>query len=218
MSIQLEFRVTTGKPVYRGHDHYWSVIRDLGRGGQLFTFREIDLRCNDLDGECIGEFLRRLRRAGFLEVVETRQVSTAGSGPTNQKVIHQKIYRLLKRPSATPIINKNGSIGRQGLGQVQLWNAMRCLNAFDTRELTLAANTPQVEVRIETARTYVFHLENAGYLQVLRAGKGTIGSIWRLKPGMNTGPRPPKILRSKMVYDSNRQQIMGTPVAVEVAA
>ncbi|WP_298815431.1 hypothetical protein [uncultured Roseibium sp.] len=62
MSIQLELRVEAQKPIYRGHDHYWTVIRDLGRNGNLFTFQEIDLRCNDTDGECIGEFLRRLIR------------------------------------------------------------------------------------------------------------------------------------------------------------
>lgn len=218
MSIQLELKVTAGTAIYRGHDHYWSVIRDLGRNGNLFTFQEIDLRCNDADGEGIGEFLRRLIRAGFLEVAETRRVSTAGTGPTNQKVFHQKVYRLLKRPSATPCINRDGSIGKQGRGQEQLWNAIRTLKAFDARELAIAASTEDVSVGVETARTYVFHLENAGYLQVLRAGKGRTASIWRLRPSMNTGPKPPKILRSKMVYDANRNEIMGKPVAVEVAA
>ncbi len=29
MSIQLELKVTAGKPIVRGHDHYWSVIKDI---------------------------------------------------------------------------------------------------------------------------------------------------------------------------------------------
>lgn len=218
MTIQLELRVTTGKPVYRGHDHYWSVIRDLGKAGRLFTFQEIDLRCNDLDGENIGEFLRRLTRAGFVDIVETRQISTAGQGPTNQKTIRQRIYRLLKRPSATPILNRDGSPGKQGRGQVQIWNAIRSLSAFDIKELAIAASTEEVPVKHETAQTYVIRLETAGYLQVLRKGRGRTRGIWRLNPAMNTGPKPPKILRSKLVYDANLKQIMGPVLAEEVAA
>lgn len=216
--IQLELRVEAQKPLYRGHDHYWSVIRDLGRDGNLFTFQEIDLRCNDTDGECIGEFLRRLTKAKFLEVVETRQVSTKGQGPTNQKSFRQRVYRLLKRPTATPCIRRDGTIGRQGSIQSQIWNAMRALKTFDVSELQLAASTDEVKAKRESVQTYIIHLTHAGYLLVLRAGKGRTAGIWRLKPSMNTGPKAPKILQSKMVYDSNLKEVMGQPQAVEVAA
>ncbi|WP_153769254.1 hypothetical protein [Labrenzia sp. CE80] len=218
MSIQLQLRVSSGTPIYRGHDHYWSAIRDLGKFGQLFTFHDVDMVCNDRDGEAIGEFLRRLQRAGFLEVVETKQVSTAGQGPTNQKTFRQRIYRLLKRPTATPIINRDGSMGKQGRGQEQIWNAIRALKTFETKELTIAAGTDEVSISRETVQTYVVHLESAGYLQALRRGKGRTPGIWRLKPSMNTGPKAPKILRSKMVYDVNRKEIMGRPVAEECVA
>lgn len=62
------------------------------------------------------------------------------------------------------------------------------------------------------------HLSRAGYLQVLRQASPKVQQIWRLKSSMNTGPNPPKILRTKVVYDANRKEIMGRPVAEECAA
>ncbi|TYC53812.1 hypothetical protein FMN50_13650 [Rhodobacterales bacterium] len=213
MSIQLELRVTAGKPVYRGHDHYWSVIRDLGKGGNLFTLSQIGLRTNDPVNDCITDYLRRLIKAGIVEVAGSEKVLTNLRTTTTQQ--H---YRVLKRPKATPRLNRDGSLAKQGLGQDQLWTAIRALSGFDTRELAIAASTDDVVVAVETAKSYARHLEAAGYLQVLRPGSGPVSRIWRLKPSMNTGPTAPKILKSKMVYDPNRKEIMGAPLAEECAA
>ena len=38
---------------------------------------------------------------------------------------------------------------------------------------------------------------------------------WRLKGSADTGPKPPMILRSKMVYDQNVGVIVGEPLAEE---
>lgn len=218
MPIQLELRVTSGTPVYRGHDHYWSVIRDLGKGGRLFTFQEIDLRCNDRDGKCISDYVLRLLRAGFLEIADVRDNVVTRYASTNKSSRSENVYRLLKRPAATPILNRDGSPGKLGQGQVQLWTAIRSLAAFDVQELAIAASTEDVSVRSKSAQAYVYRLELAGYLQVLRRGKAATPGIWRLKPAMNTGPKPPKILRSKLVYDANLKKIMGPVLAEEVAA
>lgn len=212
MSIQLELRVTAGKPIYRGHDHYWSVIRDLAKGGH-FTRHEIAQRSNDPTDKCIDDFLNRLKKAGYIETVDTEFVPTAKNGR-----MRRDIYNLIKNSSATPMINRDGSIGQQGLGQVHMWTAMRALAQFTKQELAISATTDDVDVSIETASRYARLLEKAGYLQILRPGGPNVARIWRLKPSMNTGPNAPKILRTKVVYDTNRQEIMGTPVAEECAA
>ncbi|WP_346915094.1 hypothetical protein [uncultured Roseibium sp.] len=213
MSIQLQLRVTTGQPIYRGHDHYWSVIRDLGKAQALFTLAQIGERTNDPVNDCVIDYVRRLTKAGFLEVADRQRVPT-NVGTTTV----QQLYRLLKRPAATPRLNRDGTIAKQGLGQEQLWTAIRALSGFDSRELAIAATTDDVAIAVETAKAYARHLESAGYLQVLRPGSGTKSRIWRLKRSMDTGPKAPKILRSKMVYDTNRGEIMGAPVAEECAA
>ncbi|QFT70718.1 hypothetical protein FIU93_28295 [Labrenzia sp. THAF35] len=214
MSIQLELTVTAGTPIFRGHDHYWSVVRDLGKDRRTFTRREVALRSNDRDDTCVGDFLKRLHAAGFLEVIDQKRLANTAGGGT---ALHN-VYRLLKRPSATPIINRDGTPGTQGLAQLHLWNAMRALSSFTLIELAVSASTDSVEVPRETAKRYVTHLSRAGYLQVLRQASPKVQQIWRLKSSMNTGPNPPKILRTKVVYDANRKEIMGRPVAEECAA
>ena len=213
MPIQLELKVMAGKPIYRGHDHYWKVIRDLGRGGQHFTLREIALRSNDRQDKCIKDFLRRLKAAGFLKVVHTEKFALPNGGFT-----HRDVYELIKRPAATPQVNRDGSPGMQGLGQQQLWTAMRTLTQFNKHEVAIAAATDEVQIAMASAERYCIALQNAGYLAIIRPGGPGQARIWRLKPSMNTGPSAPKILKSKMVFDANLARIMGQPEAVEVAA
>jgi len=208
MSIQLELRVTAGTPIFRGNDHYWSVIRDLGKNKAKFTMQQLAMRCDDASVDRAAEFVRRLVRAGIAEVV-------SGDEPGRKRT---RVYRLLKRPAPTPCLNRDGTPGKQGRVQDQIWVAMRSLQSFDISELTIASSTDEIVMKRETVEGYVHHLSGAGYLQVLRKGRGATQAIWRLKPSMDTGPRAPKILRSKMVYDSNRKEIMGRPVAEECAA
>ncbi|WFE92283.1 hypothetical protein K1718_13235 [Roseibium porphyridii] len=212
MSIQLELRVTAGKPIYRGHDHYWSVIRDLGKNAH-FTKFEIAQRCNDPTDKCIDDFLGRLKKAGFIETVKTTYGPTAKNGRARRDV-----YRLVRRPATTPLLNRDGTVGIQSLGQANMWKAMRAVSQFNKHELAVVATTDEVTVSVETASRYARLLDQAGYLQVLKAGGPGVPRVWRLKPSMNTGPKAPKILRSKMVYDSNRMEIMGRPQAEECAA
>lgn len=213
MSIQLELKVTSGKPIYRGHDHYWSVIRDLGKGGAEFTFAELAGRSNDPTNRSIGDYTRRLVKAGIIEVARTEKIPAQGGG-----LVDRNVYRLLRRPSKTPILNRDGSKGTQGLAQQHMWVAIRSLKQFDKHELALAAATEDVEIALNTALNYATHLFKAGYLLVVRSSGPGLPAVWRLKPSMNTGPAAPKILRSKMVYDANRREIMGSPIAEECAA
>jgi hypothetical protein len=203
MSILLEMRVADGKPILRGHDHYWSVIRDLGKEHD-FTLAEVAQHSNDPKDKSIGDFLGRLVKAGFVEVVRTE------FGPTQRGgLVARQVYKLVKRPMMTPIVKRDGSKGSQGVANTQMWNAIRSLKQFDKRELSLAATTEDVEVAINTALAYARHLAKAGYLMVMRQGKSKTTTIWRLRPQMNTGPEAPRILRSKTVYDVNRNEVMG---------
>lgn len=214
MSIQLELTVTNAKPVFRGHDHYWSVIRDLGKDTH-FTRQEVALRSNDTTDRCIDDFLGRLIKAGYVEVVGTQ---SSQSPHVRNKAIRIDVLKLVRRPKATPILNRDGSVGTQGLGQLNMWTAMRSLSQFAKQELAITATTDEVNVSVSTALRYARSLESAGYLQIVRPGGAAVARIWRLKPSMNTGPKAPKIFRSKMVYDANREAFMGQPVAEECAA
>ncbi|WP_297588201.1 hypothetical protein [Roseibium sp.] len=215
MPIQLEMKIVAGELVCRGHEYYWSVIREIGKENH-FTRREIARRTNDPNDKNLDEYLRRLKKAGFVRTVEVVE-GTYGLETHNGK-IRQEIYELVRRPSAAPILNKDGSKGILGLGQIHMWTAIRNLHQFTKQELSIASTTNDVPVSVKTAQSYACMLEKAGYLQILRPGGPNVARIWRLKPSMNTGPNAPKILKSKMIYDPNRQQIMGRPIAQECAA
>lgn len=210
MSIQLELRFA-GRPVYRGHDHYWSVIRDLGKRG-WFTKQEILERCNDSKDKCLMDFMRRLIKAGYVRVVKTTFVPTPG-----KRQLKRDVYELLKRPALTPILNRDGSAGTQGLGQLNMWTAMKALPQFDNKELAAVASTEDVNVTVAAAGEYARHLCRAGYLQIVSKPKPGAGCIYRLRKSLYTGPKPPMILRTKLVYDQNRGEVIGPVIAEEAA-
>ena len=96
-----------------------------------------------------------------------------------------------------------------------MWNVIRKGRLFHARELAVQASTDEVKVEHETAKRYVRELESAGYLSVRDPGAGRKPRIYMLKPGHNTGPRPPAILRAKVVWDRNKGEIMGRVLAEE---
>ncbi|WP_428527106.1 hypothetical protein [Roseibium sp.] len=213
MSIQLELRVTPGVPVYRGHDHYWSVMRDLGKNGAEFTLAEIASRSNDPRDKSIGDFLQRLIKAEIVAVSRSYNEPTARGGS-----VKHNVYRLMSRPTKTPVVNRDGSVGQQGEKNANMWTAMRCLSQFTKHDLAISAATDELPVSVNSAATYIQHLFKAGYLLVMRPNKSRVPAVWRLKPSMNTGPEAPKILKTKLVYDVNKGRVMGAPLAEECAA
>lgn len=205
MSAVLELTIADSKPILRGHDHWWSVIRDLGRDGATFTVADIAARSDGRRQENIDDFVRRLARAGYASEAGWRQ----------EKSRRYRLWRLDRRPTATPVLRRDGSSGRQGAGQLQMWTAMRQLADWTAVELAMAATTDACRVAARSALAYALRLEHAGYLAVLDRGGPGRPKRWRLKPSMNTGPQAPMILRTKLVWDANRRKPMGPVLAEE---
>lgn len=198
MSAILAFQ-NPGRPVLRGIEHFWSVIRELDEAG-AWTVHDVYLRSNVSHRSTIADFVRRLVAAGM--AVETDQRRETASG------IPARQYRLNgPKPRRAPRLRRDGTAADQGRGQQQMWNVMRgplARDGFTFHDLALWGSTEQVCVATETAKKYVQHLADAGYLMQLRAGAPCKPAIWRLKPAMNTGPRPPLILTAKIVFDQNK--------------
>lgn len=205
MPIILNLRIE-GAPVLRGFDHYWSKVRELGRDGAEFTLADIVGWSNGSSRKTAGDFVRRLVDKGYAEA--------AGWRTENSR--RHRTYRLLKRPTDTPTLGRGGTAGLQGCGVQQMWTAMRALDGFTIAELTMTASTDDHAVRYQTARDYVRRLINAGYLVGRSQRDPNLPHVYRLKPSMNTGPKAPKILRTKFIYDPNRGAIMGAAEAEEV--
>jgi len=86
--------------------------------------------------------------------------------------------------------------------------------SFTAQDIVAWSSTDNTRISIETAKSYIAVLARAGYLiEMVKGTPGKLG-IWRLAPHMNTGPLAPMILRTKMVFDQNRHEIVG-PVETE---
>lgn len=203
MSTILALSIDTAKmaTIKRGQAHYWTVCRDLDLGvpGRPITVQDVLSRSSCTDHATVRGFMLLLARAGIAEEVK-------GSKPP--------AWRLLKRPTRLPHLSKDGSVVRSGTEA--MWNAIRALTSFEASELALSASTEERPIALETAKTYCRRLLDAGYLKETRTGTPGKPAAFRLKPAMNTGPLPPQILRTKLVYDQNRQEIMGLATAEEV--
>ena len=204
MPIVLKLTVDKHNPM-RGIDHYWSVIMRHELAGKTFTAKDIDGASRSrLDN--IKDFLRRLLRAGLIE-----RVGRNDNG--------ELVYRALVRQEATPKVRRDGTVIESASGQKCMWNGMRSpmhRQGFTATDLAQWSSTDETRITVSTAKSYIKTLAKAGYLIEVRASTSRQQSIWRLAPGMNTGPLPPMILRTKSVFDQNKNQIVGPVVTEEV--
>lgn len=190
MVVILKLRIAEGRRALRGWDHFWTVIRSQGENGKLFTARSVAMQCQPGVDADVRDYVRRLIRAGIAARVDGK-------------------VRLLKRPRATPSLRRDGTPFLQARGPQQMWNVMRReIGGFTLQQLAIDATTDEVSVTRRAAESYCRSLLVAGLL----VDVGTTRTpVYRLKGSANTGPLPPAVLRSSLVYDRNLEVILGEP-------
>tara|TARA_R110002020_G_scaffold34066_35_gene103991 strand:- start:16831 stop:17448 length:618 start_codon:yes stop_codon:yes gene_type:complete len=202
MSVILQLTIGAAYPVLRGCDHYWSVMMDFAMREETFTARDIFGKSNVSNSSDIRSFLKRLTLAGYIE--------TVGDNPVT--------CRVVKKQAATPRIRHDGSV-IEGASRTQaMWNLMRGpvgRLGFNAVELAMLASTDEVTISKDCAARYIKRLDDAGYLVLRRKGGNHRPSEWFLLPDMISGPAAPKVLKSRMVFDPNRAEVMGSPLAEE---
>ncbi|QDY99087.1 hypothetical protein FQ775_01145 [Nitratireductor mangrovi] len=212
MPTDLKLVVSGVEPLLRGQDHFWKVIRTLGADGRTFSASAVSACSQEPHTGTITTFLRRLHLAGIVADTGERQKAANGRQET--------LWQLAKSPEATPIVSRDGTQTRQRSAQQQMWNIMRGTAGragFTYRDLIALGSTDDLEIADNTAKSFIQQLSRAGYLQKLDAGGPGRPARWRLRPAMNSGPLPPKLLRAKLVYDQNRERVTGDVIAEEDA-
>lgn len=202
MSIVLKLTAKKGKPVLRGFDHFWSFMMDRALTDASFSTADI-FNCSNASKSNINDFTQRMEKAGFIERVSFTE-------PPRWKV------RIKQR--ATPKVRRDGTILAGASKQQAMWNTMRSpvsRTGFTAQDLMVWGSTDELKIAKETARSYIAMLANAGYLIQLVPGGPNKLALWRLNPAMNTGPLPPMILRTRVVFDQNRHEVVGESVAEE---
>jgi hypothetical protein len=108
--------------------------------------------------------------------------------------------------------------GRPPTQKDPLWVAIRTLKTFGLTELLFIVADPRIKPA--SALVFLHRLTRAGYLTVIRKAAPGRGAIWRLKPGMSTGPKPPvqRSIRATVLWDQNLKAFVGAPpIAREVS-
>ena len=188
-----------GKPVLRGQEHYWSVIMAHLARDEPFTARDIMLSSN-ANRSSVHEYLRRLEAGGLIRAVEGG-------------------FRATERRGSAPRLRRDGSIIESVSANTCMWNLMRGPTGragFTFRDLVHWASTDETVVSAWVAQTYIRSLAAAGYLIEVEPGRSGRPGVWRLDPRMNSGPYAPKLMRAKLVWDPNRQDVTGPATADEV--
>lgn len=166
----------------------WEIIRRV----DSFTVQDIYDR-TILQKSSIKSYLIGLNRGGYIQ--EIKDISAT------KKLHPAKRYTLVRDVGVdAPRVRKDGSPVVQGQGTFNMWQAMKILKTFTVLELAISARTETCMVKESTAKSYVHHLANAGYL--VRAGEK------RFRFVRNTGKNPPMIQRTKKVYDPNLKKIV----------
>lgn len=193
----------------RGFDWLWRVIRELGQGAEIFTIKDIEHRTKDQSFNDTRDYVRRLEKANILECVG--QVSKGGWKGA-------KRYKLLSAPKVTPSITRDGKQTFRHRSKSQMWTAIRTLERFSKHDIALTASTEECPVPLDTAAQYLYRLRKAGYFVILQEARPHQPAYYRLRPDMKTGPLPPRILSTNVVYDQNRNKIYGEVEFREVTA
>lgn len=171
-------------------DRAWNLMRLLG----AFTAAGL-ARCLDLETGTMRDFCERLEAGGYIRLLAKNK---AGA----------KVFDLLRPDGeAAPRLSRNGKPVVQGRGTEAMWQAVRILKTFTTRELLATLDGVATH---ETVRSYLGALHAAGYLRAERPAAGPQPARWRLLPGMNSGPRAPMIQRTGTVFDPNLRKVIVT--------
>lgn len=154
----------------------------------------------DLDLETARYHITALRRAGYIEAVDTRPLPGA-----------EQFLRLAKDCGVeAPAVTRKGAPRLSGLGTEAMWRTLRILGEISAEELAEQASA-SVPTTAKTAYAYLLWLQRAGYVAATAQSKsGPKGQCarYRLLPGMYTGPMPPMVQRNGQLFDANLGEVV----------
>lgn len=186
-----------GKGKSYGRQAMWDAMREK----REFTVEALAF-ASSRHKTSVSDYLKRLSAAGIIE-----ECGTMPSTLNPHSRFQQKVYRLVNDTgNLAPRLTADGKPLIEA--RDQMWRTMKMLSSFTSVDLAAAASTEECAVSPVDAKDYCKHLHKAGYLTLLRHPSPTAKAVYRLLPSMNTGPHAPKVQRTKLVFDPNRQEVM----------
>lgn len=188
----------------------WTTIRQLGAEGSRISRPDIAFVSKAAE-RAISDYVQRLLLGGYLKADQVRPRDRLCN-----KEFAYVTYKLTRDVGATaPRLKRDGTLKRES-NRERMWRALRILRSCSALDLQLSVNAAGggPELPYLTAKTYLLQLRQAGYLAVAQAGRsgqGKAGSVFRLVPSMNTGPRSPIKQKGGAVYDPNKGEVAWQP-------
>lgn len=186
--IDVRAAEAAGKPY--GRRAIWLHFRELAENGPVII-ADLVIRTR-ISRRTIRDYMESLVKGGF-----------AGKTLENGKAFYELIRDTgFEHPrlngKGEKIINKRD----------RMWMQMKILGTFSSRELAFASSNAACVVSPEDAKDYCSRLHQAGYLQVMTDATHNSQAVYRLIPGMRTGPLAPMVQRTKVVFDPNLNRVM----------
>ncbi|ENO80303.1 hypothetical protein [Thauera sp. 63] len=193
----------------------WTAIRALGIG-QPWTLEEI-VAATRFDRDLAGTVDLATLRSYVICLVAAGIVREMGGERVRGSTVRKTYALMCDEGVDAPRVRKNGTRVTQGLAQEQMWRALRMLAGADinARELAAHATSSAAKVTVVAAGDYLYTLETAGYLDLVRRGRSGVMNRYRLRPNRNTGPKPPMVCRAKVVFDPNLSEVVWAPTVTE---
>jgi len=162
----------------------WDTLRERGT---LAT----DAYGRPDDRQACRTYLLRLVKAGIAERLPGK--------PTAPLAV-----RLIRDMGpVAPVLTDGGRASRRGRITDQMWRTIRMHRQIDCRDLVIYGSTADVPIPPVEAQKYLSVLHRAGYLHLVEPGRQHRPAKYRLIPSKNTGPRPPRVLQLRAVFDDN---------------
>ncbi|SDA39447.1 hypothetical protein [Mesorhizobium qingshengii] len=178
--------------VPRGEAGFWQIILDLDKKGP-WTGKQVADRTN-VSRNIVNDYLRRLNLGGFTSIVEQQL-----KGRMGRNVRPEIVYVLAKWPQRAPRLHRDGSAIPE-TAKEQLWRAIRMAKQFNALDL------PQLcvsDVKPATVSSYIYALVAVGVI---------VGKWPNYRLVRNIGSAAPKILTAKVVFDPNKNVVLGSSV------
>jgi hypothetical protein len=202
MRMLVKIETAGAKPLRHGSAFWWETILGTTREKPTFTYAEIDGASDPYNEKSLGIFLRKLEKAGFIE-----RVKPGGA----------RVFRVVKRQSQCPVVTAEGQDCGNAVRLQNMWNVMRRRRTgFTVDDLAVDASTDSAVIARNTAKQYCLLLVRAGVLAVQKPGKRGEGrNIYVLKGSAASGPKAPRRMAAKLVFDPNRNIVLGDVIAEE---
>ena len=183
-------------------ERMWAAMKTLVE----FNATEIEDRAHPITRNSVCEYIGGLVEAGYV-----KQLVANGQRDGSHKFAAAR-YKVLKMAAITPTF---GKAAQPNIGVLAMWRAMKIRRVFDAQQIASDASQGGVNCELGTAKTYCKRLCAAGYLTVQRKPH-TSGGLTGYRLAKDTGPLPPAITRTKVVFDRNTGEMTPIQTAQEV--